>query len=273
MAAETTLAKRVGGFYDLMGQLIDAVYGENVHYGYWDGDTDPASFSQAQDRLNDVVAGKLSVAAGQRVLDLGCGTGGPARRVARSTGAAVVGVTVSQWQVAEATRVTDAAGLAGRVRFEHGDVTGLPFADGSFDAAFALETLVHVADKRAALREAWRVLRPGSRLVVADLTERVAMTEQQRKVWSAMPVADALPPGAYQDLLAGAGFEVTEVLDCTRQVARSFDGVTAAIERPAEGLEQVYGTSILRYARQGMLAMVEVSRACIGYAVLTARRP
>jgi ubiquinone/menaquinone biosynthesis C-methylase UbiE len=273
MAREITLTKRVAGFYNLMGRLIDAVYGENVHYGYWEDEADPATFTQAQGRLNDVVAGKLAISPSQTVLDLGCGTGGPARRIAATTGASILGVTVSKWQVAEANRVSEAAGLHGQARFEYADITDLPYPDASFHAAFALETLVHVADKPAALREALRVIRPGGRLVIADLTLRAEMTEHQRAVWSAMPVADAMPLREYVDLATGAGFEVTEALDCSRQVARSFEGVREAVRRPAEHLDQLYGAATMEQARQNMLEMLTVSEECIGYLILTARRP
>jgi avermectin B 5-O-methyltransferase len=184
----------------------------------------------------------------------------------------VTGVTVSRWQVEEGNRRVAETGLTGRVVLQYADATDLPFPDGSFDAAIALESLVHMSDKRAALDEARRVLRPGGRLAVADLVRNALMTEQQAAAWSAMPVAAALSRDEYARLIADSGFAVEENLDCTRQVARSFQAVRDAVHRGGDHLVQVYGRRALRQAREGVVTMMTVSEACLGYTVITARR-
>jgi len=265
-------ATRVGAFYDLMGEFLTGVYGANIHYGWWDSDDDPATLEQAQERLNDLIAERLRVGAGHQVLDIGCGTGGPARRVATVTGARVLGVSISAWQVQQATD-TSPTHLAGQVSYRYADATDLPLPDGTFDAAMALETLVHIADKPAALREALRVLRPGGRLVITDLTERTAMTGDQRAAWAAMPVAAAGSAQSYVDELQTAGFEVVEVLDATGQIGRSFAAIRGVLERPDPVAARRYGARMLEQMRAGIAALMTVSADCLGYTLLTAVKP
>jgi cyclopropane fatty-acyl-phospholipid synthase-like methyltransferase len=270
----TISAKRVGRFYDLMGQFLDGVYGDNIHYGYWDDDSEAATLLEAQQRLNDLLGAKLAVSPGQRVLDVGCGTGGPALRVAHTTGAKVVGITISQWQVEQATTRSVEAGLGEQVRFEHADACELPFADCSFDGALSLETLVHIGDKARALREVFRVLRAGGHLVLSDLTRTSPMTEEQRAIWSGWPVAAALSRDEYAALATDAGFVVAESLDCARQVSPTFEALGEVLRGPAPPqLVEFYGGQMLAQAREGVLALLSVSKECLGYDVLVLRRP
>ena len=109
----------------------------------------------------------LRVGDGDRVLDVGCGTGGGVRALAaRFPGVGrVVGVDKSETMVAEArARTTPEAGA--RVEFAAADAHDLPFPDGSFDSAYSLRVFEIVGEPRQALAEMARVLRPGGRLVV-----------------------------------------------------------------------------------------------------------
>jgi SAM-dependent methyltransferase len=100
----------------------------------------------------------------RRVLEVGCGPGEAAERIARELGADVVAVDISERMV----ELARARGVDARV----GDVQELPFADGSFDCALAAWVLFHAAALDRALGELARVLRPGGRLVAATNSER-----------------------------------------------------------------------------------------------------
>jgi cyclopropane fatty-acyl-phospholipid synthase-like methyltransferase len=82
-----TLAGQVGTHYD--NQIDAAPPGGNLHFGYWDDETADPDFDAATDRLTGLVLAALGVSAGSRVIDIGCGVGGPALRLARETGAHV----------------------------------------------------------------------------------------------------------------------------------------------------------------------------------------
>lgn len=111
-----------------------------------------------------VVADAASIAPGDAVLDVACGTGVLAREVARRIGPAgsVTGLDVNEGMLAVARRINP------EIDWRRGDTEALPFADESFDAVVCQFALMYFPDRVKALQEMWRVLRPGGRLAVAS---------------------------------------------------------------------------------------------------------
>jgi SAM-dependent methyltransferase len=119
---------------------------------------------------------ELATAAGlepsTRVLDLGCGIGGPARYLATTFGCKVKGVDLSSSFVDAATYLTARCRLSDRVTFEVGDALHLPFEDAAFDAVFLQHVAMNVEDRAALYAEVHRILAPGGRLATYDLVLR-----------------------------------------------------------------------------------------------------
>jgi SAM-dependent methyltransferase len=107
----------------------------------------------------------IAEAKPRRVLDVGCGTGDLAERVARELAAEVVAIDISQRMV----ELTRARGIEARVA----DVQALPFADGEVDCVAACWVLYHASDVDAAIAECARVLQPGGRLVAATVGDNI----------------------------------------------------------------------------------------------------
>lgn len=99
--------------------------------------------------------------AGMRVLDVGGGIGGPARTLAAEFGCSVTVLDLTEAYVRTGEAITARLGLSDRVSFRHGSALALPFADGSFDAAWTQHSSMNVADKAQMYAEIRRVLRPG----------------------------------------------------------------------------------------------------------------
>lgn len=118
------------------------------------------------------LASAASVGPGTRVLDLGCGIGGPARFLAATFGANVDAIDLSPGFIDAATYLTARTGLSERVRFLTGDALHLPFDKGAFDAVFLLHVAMNIADRPALYAQAHRVLAPGGRFVTYDLVLR-----------------------------------------------------------------------------------------------------
>ncbi|MGY1786403.1 SAM-dependent methyltransferase [Geodermatophilus sp. SYSU D00698] len=123
------------------------------------------------------------IGPGDRVLDAGCGVGGPAVAIARALPDVVIdGITVSEVQATMARRLVEQAGLADRVRVHVADFQSLPFRDGAFDVALYLEVTGYSPDRGALYRESARVLRPGGTVYVKDVFCREGpLTERQRR--------------------------------------------------------------------------------------------
>jgi cyclopropane fatty-acyl-phospholipid synthase-like methyltransferase len=130
----------------------------------------------------EYLAELAGVTPGDRVLDAGCGVGGPAMAIARAIPEVVIdGVTVSPVQARLARAFAAEAGLADRIRVYLADFHHLPFSDGSFDVVLYLEVTGHSQDLGALYQEAARVLRPGGTVYVKDIFRREdPLTERQR---------------------------------------------------------------------------------------------
>ena len=127
---------------------------------------------------------ELALAAGlepsSRVLDLGCGIGGPERYLAVTFGCRVTGVDLSPGFVDAATYLTARCGLSGRVTFQVGDALHLPFEDSAFDTVFLQHVAMNVEDRAVLYAEVHRNLAPGGRLATpaSDFRDGVAIWMQ-----------------------------------------------------------------------------------------------
>lgn len=137
-----------------------------LHFGWWDSGV--RSHGQSLLRMNEVLAERAGITAGDRVLDAGCGVGGSSLWLAERIGARVHGINLVTEQVLRANRYARERGLSDRVRFEVQDYAATTFPDGSFSVIWVQESFCHAPDKAAFWREAARLLAPGGRLVMHD---------------------------------------------------------------------------------------------------------
>ncbi|MGH3751787.1 MAG: methyltransferase domain-containing protein [Pseudonocardiaceae bacterium] len=189
-----------------------------VHFGYTDDST--RSHTDALKNMNRVLAERVQIQPGERVLDAGCGVGGSSLWLAHERSVDVVGITLAARQVAMARSYAAHRGLTGRVHFDQADFTATPFPDMSFDIVWAVESLCHAPDKAAFYREAARLLRPGGRVVVADFVRADRPLdptgERLLQEWlDGWAVPDIDTPGEHLAHLADAGFAEARLDDVT----------------------------------------------------------
>jgi SAM-dependent methyltransferase len=136
---------------------------EHVYGVDYPKDIDPFGFLTRSEL--GYISGQLELAPGDRLVDLGCGRGGPGMWLAREAGAELVGIDVAPEGVAEARSRVAEFGLRGRARFTTASCTETGEADDTFDAAVSIDALWMITDKVSAFCEIARILRPGGRLV------------------------------------------------------------------------------------------------------------
>lgn len=189
-----------------------------VHFGYTDDST--RSHTDALKNMNRVLADRVRIQPGERVLDAGCGVGGSSLWLATERGAEVVGITLAARQAAMARDNAIRRGVTDRVQFEVADFTATPFPDASFDVVWAVESMCHAPRKAAFYREAARLLRPGGRVVVADFVRAArpldSTGERLLHEWlDGWAVPDIDTPGEHLAHLASAGFAEPRLDDVT----------------------------------------------------------
>lgn len=279
----------VGELYDQIGDLVEMTLGGSLHYGYWRDADDPSSMREASERMTDLMVEKLGARPGDRILDVGCGTGRPALRQAATSGTNVLGVNIALRQIETATELAKREGLADRVRFAVADAGDLRLTPGTFDGAWLFESLLHMPDEHAVLRGIFTALRPGARLVISNLVLLAPLTDERaehlRPLWQAFQIASILPLADYPALLDACGFTTAEVLDITshsvRKTMRAILGADADLRRQMSTRLDSLEASRDRFADFASghltdLALVNrlTDAAEIGYAIIAAvRRP
>ena len=178
------------------------------------------------------VAGEYGTpGANDRLLDLGCGLGGPGRFLVDQYGCSVVGVDVLPLRIEIAQALTDKTGLTDRISYRVSDATALDLEDGSFAEVWMLDVSMHIRDKRALFSEIARVLKPGGLLVMHEQTAPIpkAMLPVTRR---APYIAPSLPQ--LIRYVEEPGLRILTWRDTTEAVLDYFLGLRAMFPPPPE---------------------------------------
>ena len=197
-----------------MTSFYEYGWGESFHFAPLYRDK---SFLESIRLHQTYLADRLDVQPGMRVLDIGCGIGGPLVAIAQHTGAAITGLNNNAAQVEKARAKATAANLAQPAGFIVGDYMHIDAPDASFDRAYAIESMPHATDKAAAFAEAWRILKPGGLFASYDwcVTSKFARADADHAyIKSEIMLGNALPdislPWDIDRALEQAGFEILE---------------------------------------------------------------
>ncbi|HEX5468234.1 MAG TPA: methyltransferase domain-containing protein [Gaiellaceae bacterium] len=188
---------------------------------------------------------RLPIEAGDQILDIGSGLGGPARYFAQRFGCAVSGIDVTAPFVEAAKKLTALLGLSDKVSFEQGDAHHLPYADGLFDGAYSQHVTMNIADREQFFREAWRVLKPGAFFALTEHGLGPGGAPHHPVPWSEDGNGEWLAtPTQTRDLLTTAGFVEVELEDTGRKYLEAYRNVLALAERgelPPFGMHLLLG--------------------------------
>lgn len=153
-------------YYDLVTTFTEYHWGQSFHFApRWHGET----LRESIKRFEHFIALQLGLKKGMKVLDVGCGIGGPLREIAKFSSAEITGLNNNAYQISRGKELISLAGLSEQCNFVEGDFMNMPFPDNTFDAAYAIEATIHAPDALGAYREIYRVLKPGQYFALDEL--------------------------------------------------------------------------------------------------------
>ncbi len=253
----------VNRFYDLVTDFYEYGWGQSFHFA---PRLEGESFEESLTRHELFLARAIGLRTGMRVLDVGCGDGGPQRTIARDTGSHVVGLNNNAYQLQKCQAYNRAAGLGNLTEFLEGDFMQIPAAAASFDAAYQIEATPHAPDKSGAFAEIWRVLKPGAYFGGYEwcmTSEFDGANPQHQRVKADIEEGNSLPsiasPGEVLEALRDAGFEVIESRDLAPE-SHTDTPWYRALEGRDLSLRSVPRTSIGRWATTWALRVLEPLR-------------
>jgi len=196
---------------ELYAQIREEAFGEDIGQNSWLTSDEQDSFLQW-----------LDLSPGKTVLDVACGAGGPALRIAATTGCSVVGIDVHLPAVTTASSLAAQRGLAERAEFRSTDATGpLPFADASFDAVTCIDAINHFSDRPRIVAEWARLLKMGGRLLFTDpITVTGALTNAEIAVRSSAGFYLFVPHGYDELVIAHCSLRLLVCEDVTANMAK-----------------------------------------------------
>ena len=217
---------------ELYAEIRREAFGEDIGQNSW-------HTADEQDRF----LSWLELSAGKRLLDVACGAGGPALRIAAVSSCAVSGIDVHEKAIETARALAKERGLEPRVEFQAADANlGLPFGDDSFDAITCIDAMNHFPDRPKMLGEWARVLKAGGRALFTDpivVTGPIANSELAVRTSAGFYLV--VPRGYDELVIAESGFHLLLAQDVTANMAKVAEGRHRARRARADALRTIEG--------------------------------
>ena len=208
----------VNDYYSLCSEFMQFGWNESLHFAPL---TPEESLEESIVRHQRLMIAKLGLDPGMTVIDVGCGVGGPMRRVAREAGARVVCLNNNEQQLEQAKRKNIEAGLDHMAQYEHCNFMDMSrFEADFFDGGYAIESTCHAPDKKGAFAQIFRVLKPGALFWGQEMcltdefdpgsARHLAIKEELMR---GIALDDIATFGEVNRALEAVGFDVVEAMD------------------------------------------------------------
>ena len=240
-------AATVKDYYDLCSEFMVFGWGDSLHFAPL---SSGESLEDSKARHQRLMISSLDLQEGMTVIDIGCGIGGPMRRVASEGGVRVVGVNSSDVQLKKAKRLNEAAGLDHMLECLCCSFMDMSvIADNTFDRGYAIESTCHAPDKAGAFAEIYRVLKPGALFWGQEmcLTDHFDPGDTrhraiQKELMRGIALKTISTTGEVNRDLERAGFQVIE----GRDLAAGESGAVTPWYRPMESRHGTLGSHLYR---------------------------
>ena len=211
-------AETVKEYYDLCSEFMVFGWGESLHFAPL---SPRESLEDSKIRHQRLMIAKLELSEGMTVIDVGCGIGGPMRRVVREAGVRAVGVNSNEIQLEKAKLLNAEAGLDHMIEYLACSFMDMgAIADDTFDRGYAIESTCHAPDKAGAFAEIYRVLKPGALFWGQEMcmTDKFDPNDNRHRaikkdLMQGIALKDVATMGEVNRALETAGFQVIEAKD------------------------------------------------------------
>lgn len=263
----------VAAYFD--GTLDDTrlTYGDNLHFGYFA--TGRETLAEAHDALTDLVAGLARIEPGSQVLDLGCGIGAPAIRIARKCDCRITGVNAGREQIRQGLLLIHEAGLSDRIDLRHGNALALDLPDGSFDSVLCLESATNICGipgtETRLVSEIWRLLKPGGHVGFCDFVFRQPPTRPESRALRTMFHCTGYEPTVdWAACFRDGGFTVSEFRDLHEFTKPTWN--PEAVLRRSMPVEQRYPKFWIKLGLRHVTTMAPAVVRCGAYPAFSAQK-
>lgn len=236
---------------ELYAEIRREAFGEDIGQSSWIS-------ADEQDRT----LGMLNLSPGKSLLDVACGSGGPALRIAGRTGCSIVGVDVHEDAVVTGNSLAGQRGLSERTEFLVADASSrMPFPDEQFDAITCIDAINHLPDRPHVIAEFARLLKPGGRLLFTDpITVTGPLTNEEMTIRSSIGFFLFVPAGYDQRIIQESGLRLLLSEDVTENMAKIAHNRGAARAARAEALRQIEGEQTFEKQQQFFEVAARIAR-------------
>ncbi len=219
-------SSQVARFYDYSETLRSkrqtiSIATHSMHYGLWDSKT--KTRDEALINTNEILSKLAKIKSGDRILDVGCGLRGSSVWLAKRFKTSVLGISLSLNEVESAKLLAQTYHVSTLSQFEVMDFTSTNLSTASFKVVWAVESTIYAAQKSTFLREMYRLLKKGGKVVIADLflARKVIDTKDTNHLktfMKGMIVPNIVSEKNFVQKLVDVGFSDIEIIDYTDQV-------------------------------------------------------
>jgi 2-polyprenyl-3-methyl-5-hydroxy-6-metoxy-1,4-benzoquinol methylase len=227
---------------ELYSEIRREAFGEDIGQNSWLTSDEQDKFLGWLD-LSKVKTSNSGGSEGKKLLDIACGAGGPALRIAEITGCSVLGIDVHEEAISAANSQADQRGLAQLAEFRVADATGrLPFPDSSFDAMICIDAINHLPDRPDVIAEWSRLLKKNGKLLFTDpITVTGPLTNSEIAVRSSIGFFLFVPRGYDERLISNCGLRLLRCEDVSSNMADVAERRCASRARRSAALREIEG--------------------------------
>lgn len=275
---QIAITNTIASFWDQISEGWQTIWGPHIHHGFYDNN-EPLTPLAAQEKLIDKLADLISISPQDRILDAGSGMGGSSLYLAKKYQADVCGITLSSKQTIIASQQAHLENIK-NVIFVVEDALWLnSFADHSFDVVWSLESCEQFYDKKLFIQNAYRVLKPGGKLMLATWCAshdeyEGTLAKKYKKLCLAFDLPYTPTMEYYSSLLKLNGFSINSIFDWSTYVDKSWHiGISLVSAYSILKLLKMSGWRGLRFASQIKLMRDAFREKRIRYGVFCASKP